>query len=101
MLRVGDSGSPLFGAQRHGIQPRGVPLAVSPRGLVLFGPDEKLPCQLPGDSIGLIHVDVGGAEIRMLIADHPDEATQPGLREVDPIAVQHCLRGAGHDVQAR
>ena len=100
VLMVGDGGLPLLGEQRSGAQPRGVPRAVSPGGLVFFGPAEQLLRQLLGVG-GFVHIDLGGLQVRMFGADHPDQAPQPSLLQVGLVAGQHGLGSAGHDVQAR
>ena len=97
---VHDRGFPLVGAQRSRAQPGGVPLVVAPRGLVLVGSGQQLACQLLG--IGaLVDVDLRGAQVRVLGADHPQQATRPGLLEVDGVVCEHRLRVPGHQVQAR
>ena len=99
-LMVGHGGLPLLGAQRSGGQPRRIPRAVSPGGLVFLGPAEQLPRQLLGIG-GFVHIDLGGAQMRMLGADHPDQTPQPSLLQIGRVTGQHGLGGAGHDVQAR
>ena len=39
--------------------------------------------------------------MRMFGADHPHQATQPGLLQVGAVVGQHRLGVPGHDVQAR
>ena len=74
--------------------------AVSPGGLVFFGSAEQLACQLLGVGV-IVHIDLGGAQMRMFGADHPDQAAQPSLLQVGSVTGQHGLGVAGHDVQAR
>ena len=99
-LVVHHGGTSLVGVQWSQGQPRRIPLAVSPGGLVFVGAAEQLACQLLGVG-GLVHIDLGGAQMWMLGADHPDQTPQPSLLQVRSVAGQHRLRGARHDVQAR
>ena len=98
VLLIQDGGLPLFGAQRGGTQARRVPLIVAPSGLVLFTAGEQLACHLLGVCL-LVDVDVGGAQVRVLGADHPQQAAQPALLEVDAVIAQHRLGAPGHDIQ--
>jgi hypothetical protein len=59
-----------------------------------------LLCQLLGVGVG-VHIDLSGAQVRMLGADHPHQTPQPSLLQVGSFAGQHRLGVAGHDVQAR
>ena len=34
----------------------------------------------------VVHVDLGGPQLRMLGADHPQQATQPALVQIGPVA---------------
>ena len=61
-------------------------------------PRQQLPRHLLGVRV-LVHVDLGGAQVRMLGADHPQQATQPGLLQVGSVVGQHRLGIPGHDVQ--
>ena len=99
VLMVGDGGVPLLGAKRSGGQARRIPLAVPPGGLVLLGPAEQLPRQLLGIG-GFVHIDLGGAQMRMFDADHPHQTPQPSLLQVGSVTGHHRLGGAGHDVEA-
>ena len=95
---VRDGGVPLLGQQRSRAQPRGVPLAVAPCGLVLVGPAEQLLRQLLG-ICRLVDVDLGGVQVRMLGADHPDQSAQPGLLQVGDLSRGHGVGVARHDVE--
>ena len=98
-LVVDLGGSPLLSAQRSGAQTRRVPLAISPCGLVFLGPREQLLCQLLAVGV-LVHVDLGGAKMRMFGADHPHQASQSRLLQIGSLAGQHRLSVTGHEVQA-
>ena len=94
---VGDGGLPLLGAQRSGGQPRRIPRAVSPGGLVLLRPDEQLPRQLLGIG-GVVHIDLGGAQVRMFGADHPHQTPQPSLLQIGHVTGHDGLGVARHDI---
>ncbi len=79
---------PLLGAQRRGAQPRRVPLVVAPGGLVFVGSAQQLACQLLDVGL-LVDVDLGGAQVRILGADHPQQAAQPALLEIGAVIGQH------------
>ena len=81
-----------------GAQARRVPLVVAPGGLVLVGAGQQLARHLLGAGL-LVDVDVGGPQVRVLGADHPQQTAQAALLEIDPVAVQHRLGAPGHHVQ--
>ena len=41
-------------------------------------------------SVVVVHVDLGGAQVRMFGVDHPHQAAQPGLLQVGQVAGQHA-----------
>ena len=85
VLVVDDGGLPLLGAQRGGAQPRGVPLVVAPCRLVFFGVgQQQLARHLLGAGV-LVDVDVGGLQVRVLGADHPQQTAQATLLEVGAV----------------
>ena len=95
---VQHGGVALFGPQRSRTQPGGVPLVGPPGGLVFFGAGQQLARQLLG--VGLrVDVDVGGAQVGVLGADHPQQPAQPGLLQVGAVVGQHRLRTPGQRVQ--
>ena len=97
VLAVDDGGSPLLGAQRGGAKARGEPRAVSPGGLVLVRAGQQLARHQLGVGL-LVDVDLGGAQLRMLGANRPQQAAQSALFEIDDIIGQHRLRVHGHDI---
>ena len=70
---------------------------LSPGGLVLVRAGQQLARHPLGVGL-LVDVDLGGAQVRMLGADHPQQAAQAGLLEIDDIIGQHRLRVHGHDI---
>ena len=73
VLRIRQGGESLLGPQRAGEQPRGVPVAVSPGGLVLFRSAEQLARKLFG--VGpVVEVDLRNPPIRILVADRAEQA---------------------------
>ena len=52
-------------------------------------------------SVGFIHVDLGGTQMRMFGADRPHQTAQPSLLQVGHVVGQHRLGVPGHEVQAR
>ena len=51
-------------------------------------PLQQLPRHLLGIGV-LVYVDLGGAQMRMFGADHPHQATQPGLLQIGAVVGQH------------
>lgn len=97
---IDDGGAPLGRAKRTGLQACGVPLAAAPGGLVFFG----AALQLQRDPFGVgrvVHVDLSGAQMRMLGVDHAQQAAQPGLRQVGHVTGGHACGVSGHHVQPR
>ena len=99
-LMVHHSGLPFLRPQRSGGQPRRIPRAVSPGGLVFFRPAQQLPRQLLGVG-GFVHIDLGGAQVRMLGADHPHQTPQPSLLQIGHVTGRYGLGVARHDIYAR
>ncbi|EUA90451.1 polyketide synthase pks5 domain protein [Mycobacterium ulcerans str. Harvey] len=90
----------LVSAQRAGEQARHVPLAAAPGGLVFLGSSQ----QLLGELFGLrafVNVDLGCLQQRMLTANHPQQATQSGLLQVDLVFWPNSLSLPGHHEQTR
>ena len=97
---IDDSGVPLVGTQRTRTQARRIPLPVAPRRLVFVQAAEQFSRQLLGVGV-VVHIDLGDAQVRVFRADHPQQATQSRLLQVDLARRPDELRLAGHDEQAR
>ena len=48
----------------------------------------------------VVHVDLGGVQMRMFSLDHPHQAPQPALLQVGQVVGQHGLGFPGDDIQA-
>ena len=82
-----------------GRKPRRVPLAVPPRGFVLFGSAEQLlarAARRPSSSSTSIWV---ARRCGCSVPITRMQATQPGLLQIGHVAGQHGLSVPGHDIQ--
>ena len=97
---VDDGGVALVGPQWARVEAGGVALPFAEGGLVLLVPAQQLAGHQLGVD-GVVDVDLGGPQLRVLGTDHAQQATQAGVLEIRPVSGQHRLGVAGDDVQPR
>ena len=99
VLGLDDDGPSLVGLQRGQVEPGGVPLAVSPCGLVLVGTSQQLRGHQPA-SVSRRRRS-GWPPVRMLHADHPHQPAQAAMLQVGDVTRTHRLGVARDHVQPR